>query len=43
MEKISYGYVEMMVKYVNRLGIILKTFETPGNVIGFAFGVHQNL
>lgn len=42
-EKKDYGYVGMMVKksQINKSGIILKTFETPGNVIGFTSEVHQ--
>lgn len=31
------------ISQINRLGNILKTFETPGNVIGLVFDVHQSL
>lgn len=31
------------ISQINRLGNILKTFETPGNVIGLAFDAHQEL
>lgn len=30
-------------KTKNKSRIILKTFKTPGNVIGLAFDVHQEL
>lgn len=31
------------ISQINKLGNILKTFETPGNVIGIAFNVHHEL
>lgn len=31
------------ISQINKLENILKTFETPGNVIGLAFNVHQEL
>lgn len=31
------------ISQINKLGNILKTFETPGNVIGLAFNVHHEL
>lgn len=31
------------ISQINKLGNILKTFETPGNVIGLAFNVHHEI
>lgn len=31
------------ISQINKLGNILKTFETPGNVSGLAFNVHREL